>query len=123
MRTAPPAATVTQIADAYKRMATEARYRPEAPSDGFGNITMPLEELDLDAEANAYAQRWWDQEEEATFLLGCANHRDRPPMIYALEAARLCCSGGDSPRFALQLAKMAVAELEQQLAEHKRGRR
>ncbi len=44
-------------------MAREARYRPAAPSDGFGNITVPEDELDLDAEARAYAERWSREEE------------------------------------------------------------
>ena len=34
-------------------------------------------------------------------------------MILALEAARLCCSGGDSPSFARRLLQMAIDELDQ----------
>lgn len=56
--------TSQQIETAYVQMAEEARYRPAAPSDGFGHITVPLEDLDLDAEARAYA-RSWDRDEDA----------------------------------------------------------
>jgi hypothetical protein len=48
-----------QIAAAYRRMAAEARYRPAAPSDGLGGITVPVEQLGLDAEAIRYARNWW----------------------------------------------------------------
>jgi hypothetical protein len=44
---------------AYKCMANQARYRPQAPSDGFGNITLELPEINdltqLSKEANEYA--------------------------------------------------------------------
>jgi hypothetical protein len=35
-----PRNTFTQIADTYVLMA-QMKYRPGAPSDGFGNITVP----------------------------------------------------------------------------------
>jgi hypothetical protein len=100
-----------QIEAAYRAMAREARYRPAAPSDGLGNITVPEAELDLDAEARGYAERWWAEEDEGTFLIGCANWSERVAMIYAVEAARLCCGGFDSRRYALRLLQMAVREL------------
>jgi len=106
-----PAAIEQQIGRAYRRMAREARYRPAAPSDGLGNITLPEEELDLDAEARAYAANWWRCEDEHTWTLGCANYEDRPTMILALEAARLCCSGAASRPFARRLLEMALEEL------------
>lgn len=101
-----------QIEDAYRRMAIEAHYRPAAPSDGFGNIRIPLEELDLDAEAREFAEAWWRQEDSCEFLIGCANFTERKAMIYAVEAARFCCSGGDGAAFALRLLRMAIEELE-----------
>jgi hypothetical protein len=45
-----------QIADAYRRMSEQARYPPAAPSDGVENITVPSEDLDLEAEAADYAE-------------------------------------------------------------------
>jgi hypothetical protein len=102
-----------QIADAYRRMAVEARYRPAAPSDGLGNITVPVEELDLDAEARQYAEHWWEQEDDGSYVIGCANYEDRAAMIFALEAARFCCSGFGSRPFARRLLEMALGELSE----------
>lgn len=101
-----------QIADVYRRMAVEARYRPAAPSDGLGGITVPVADLDLDAEAREYAAHWWQEEEARTYAIGCANGEDRPAMILALEAARLCCTGGDGPSYARRLLTMALEELD-----------
>jgi hypothetical protein len=106
----PDADCRTQIEAAYRAMAREARYRPCAPSDGLGNITAPESELDLDAEARSYAEEWWRQEDDCTYTIGCANYPDRPAMIYALEAARLCCGFGGR-RYALRLLEMAAREL------------
>ncbi len=100
-----------QIAETYRRMAEEGRYRPMAPSDGFGNITVPVEELDLDAEARDYAVRWTREEDVAAFHIGTCNYATRPVMILAVEASRLTCSG-DADQDALTLLRMAVAEME-----------
>lgn len=100
-----------QIAAAYRRMAIEARYRPAAPSDGLGNVTLPLEELDIDAEAQRYVADWWTQENAGSFAVGCANYPLRPAMIFALEAARLCCSTEDAVPFARRLLELALEEL------------
>lgn len=105
-----PTTCRTQIENAYVRMADEARYRPQAPSDGFGNITVPLEDLDLEDEARRYAERWWREEDEGDFVIGLANYSTRPAMIFALEAARCTCSG-TADDVALRLLRMAVAEL------------
>jgi len=35
-------------------MAARAHYRPAAPSDGFGGITVPLEDLKTEAEAREW---------------------------------------------------------------------
>lgn len=99
-----------QIADTYRRMANEALYRPAAPDDGLGNITVPLESLDLNVEADAYARRWWAQEDECEFRVGCCNYPTRAATIFAVEAARLMCGANDAA--ALRLLRMAVAEVE-----------
>jgi hypothetical protein len=101
-----------QIDAVYRRMAAEAQYRPAAPSDGFGNVTKPAEELDIDAEARRYARAWTAQEDAGRFLVGCCDYRTRPATIFAIEAARLLCSGADGNRHARRLLAMAVAELE-----------
>jgi hypothetical protein len=93
-------------------MASEGRYRPAAPSDGFGNISFPLTELDLDAEAREYAERWWKEEGEGVFVVGSCDYRTPPATIFAIEAARLMCGGIDGNEPALRLLKMAVQQLE-----------
>lgn len=100
-----------QIAGAYKQMERVAHYRPQAPSDGLGNITVPLEELDLAAEALTYARRWWDEEDEGTFRVGCCNYPTRPAAIFAMEAVR--CLNAAMDDVALSLLRMAVLEVEE----------
>lgn len=107
MRTNPT--PLEQIADAYRRMADEARYRPQAPSDGLGNITVALEQLDLDEEAETYARHWWTQEDDGEFYIGCCNYPTRAATVFAIEAARCLCGAQDD--VALELLRMAVAEL------------
>jgi len=102
-----------QIADAYKLMAIEARYRPAAPSDVFGNITAPLESLDLDAEAQKYAAQWWREENVGEYFAGSPDMRMRSALIYIIEAARVLCGkrGGADPLPA-RLLRLAQTELE-----------
>lgn len=102
-----PFHAVDQIAGAYRAMAERARYRPQAPSDGFGHITVPLEELDLDAEARAYAVRWLGEERQREFWIGCPDWHTAVPMVWAVEAARLMCGGPESYEFAIALLEMA----------------
>jgi hypothetical protein len=90
-----PPTTYEQIVDTCKRMADEARYRPAAPSDGLGNITVPSEELDLEAEADKYARRWNQEEDSRDFHVGVCNFPTRPATIFAIEAARSMCGGVD----------------------------
>jgi hypothetical protein len=104
-----PEGIYRQLADAYRRMAREARYRPAAPSDGLGNIAMPPEELLLDAEAEDYARRWWRDEEDGAFTVGCCNHSTRPATVFAIEAARCLCGGADAT--ALRLLRMAAGDV------------
>lgn len=104
--------TPKQIEGAYKRMADQARYRPAAPSDGLGNITVPLASLDLDEEAKLYTRRWTEEENTGQFQVGLCDYSTRPSTIYAIEAARNLC--GVSNGTALRLLKMAVSELEAQ---------
>jgi hypothetical protein len=109
---APPTEVVEQIDRVYRLMDRTIRYRPAAPSDGFGNIACPLEELDLDAEIREYANEWWQQEDACQFLVGCANSEEREPMVLLIEAAKQCCTGFLGRDLALALAKAAVRELE-----------
>jgi hypothetical protein len=100
------------IVGAYQVMAEILHYRPAAPSDGFGNITRPLEELDLDAEARHYAARWDEQESTGEFLIGCTDYSLAPATVFVIEAARLLCSGPWSGPWARKLLEMALDEIE-----------
>lgn len=102
--------TYTQVQEIYRRMAREARYRPAAPSDGLGNITVPLGQLDLGREAAAYAEAWGREEQSLDFFLGCPSFGDRPALVFLVEAARLL--NGVERQGAAHLLRMALAELE-----------
>jgi hypothetical protein len=101
-----------QVAGAYKLMAERARYRPAAPSDGMGSITVPPEELNLERESLQYAARWWEEEDNHKFHVGCCNHSTRPATIFAIEAARLMCAGHSANKTALELLQLAVEQLK-----------
>lgn len=105
-----PRRTYQQVADTYRRMAAQARYRPAAPSDGFGTIVVPLADLDIDSEARAYAQRFIAEEDEQEFWLGCPGFGDRPALVLLVEAARALC--GTDTALAARLARMAADELD-----------
>lgn len=105
----PPSRKVAdQIAGAYRLMASRCRYRPAAPSDGFGHITVPPNELDLDAECLDYARQWWAEEDDLKFYIGCCNYDTRPATIFAIEAARNLCAGSDGDELARKLLEMAL---------------
>lgn len=99
-----------QIIDAYATMSDEARYRPAAPSDGFGNIPVPETELDIEQEQLSYARKWWKDEDSRSYWIGCPSFQHRPAMIYTIEAARLI-AGTDSER-AKVLLQMAIDEID-----------
>jgi hypothetical protein len=104
--------SLEQIRLTYKAMATNAKYRPSAPSDGLGNMPVPEAALNLEHEAYRYAEKWWASEDDRTFYVGCCDFRTRPATIFAIVAARLMCSGQGGNSYALKLLKMAVKELE-----------
>jgi|HubBroStandDraft_6_1064221.scaffolds.fasta_scaffold233742_2 hypothetical protein len=108
-----------QIKSAYREMASKALYRPSAPSDGLGNISIPKEQLNLAREAEQYAAQWWKAEDDCIFFIGCCDFGSRRATIYAIEAARNMCGGSSGNPYALKLLKMAVKELERVLAEEK----
>lgn len=106
-----PPEVLAQLEAAYRRMVEKGRYRPAAPSDGLGNITVPLAELDLDAEAREYAGEWWKQEDALNFFVGCCNFPTRPATVYAIEAARLLCGAQDDT--ARRMLELALGELSE----------
>lgn len=101
-----------QITEAYREMAEKAKYRPAAPSDGFGNITVPEKQLNLAKESEEYTRKWWDEEESLTFFTGNCDFTTRKRTIFAIEAVRNMCAGRFGDKCALKLLKMAVAEME-----------
>lgn len=102
-----------RFADAYRQMAAIG-YRPGAPSDGCGHITVPLDELDLDAEAARYARRFIVEEDTRTFWLGVTHYASNRAFVWTVEAARLMCGGAiDHPHLVPELLRMAIAEYEQ----------
>lgn len=104
--------TKEQIEDTYRRMAEEGKYRPAAPSDGFGGLLAESEEeLDLDQEAADYAKRWWEEENRGDYSIGVPSGEDRPALIFTVEAAKLICGTG-SKGHAARLLRLAADALE-----------
>jgi hypothetical protein len=102
-----------QIADTYRRMATEARHRPAIATEEMDDVTARRDQLDLDQEAKTYARQWGQEEAGREFHVGVCQDPTRPATIFAIEAARNMCAGDDE--LALELLQMAVLELEAQL--------
>jgi hypothetical protein len=113
---------VENLANAYRAMAEQAHYRPAAPSDGMGNITVPLDELDLDEEAHEYAVEWLTEEHDDTFFIGCTDFALAPATVFAIEAARNLCAGLLGVETARRLLAMALAELDAKQAEARKLR-
>jgi len=107
-----------QVEKAYRELATKARYRPGAVSDGFGGLAQGPEWLNLNQELRDYADRFWEEEQADSYHIGLPNYPTRTAMVYALETARLCCSGSDALPYAIAVAKLAVEELERVAKEH-----
>jgi hypothetical protein len=111
-----------EIGAAYRAMA-EAGYRPAAPSDGFGNITVPLPETDIDQEIRAYAERFVEEEDSDRYWAGCTHDEFLRAAVWTLEAFRLMNGGrfwGDDPRgpaLVPTLLRMAADEYERAQAE------
>jgi hypothetical protein len=102
-----------RYAEAYLNMARVAKYRPQAPGDGCGAVSLTCDEAAdperLWAEAVAYAKRFNDEENDRAFNIGCTNFSTNRACIYTIEAARCLCGGADE--VAAILLKMALEEL------------
>ena len=103
---------INQIANAYKRMASQARYRPAAPGDGMGNIIFPVQELDIEQEQYDYIKSWWATEDSGTYPAGVPDFTYRPALIFIIEAARNL--NGMSPDVARKLLTMAIQQIDQE---------
>jgi len=84
---------IPKVEDTYRLMASEARYRPAAPSDGLGNITVPIDQLDLDEEARRYALRHLTEESGQNYWIGLTGGSDVGTQPLIIEAARSLCAG------------------------------
>jgi hypothetical protein len=100
------------MAQGYRIMAEEAKYRPAAPSDGLGNITVDLDELDLVAESRAYAARWDHSEASGNFFIGVCDYTTRQTTMFAVEAARLMCAGSGTATHARKLLELALEDIK-----------
>lgn len=81
-----------QYAKGY-RMLAELNYRPAAPSDGHGNITVPDEAMDLEKEARRYADEFAAMDDAMLWDAGCTHWEFAPCAVLALEAFRLMNAG------------------------------
>jgi hypothetical protein len=101
--------------EAYLRMAEEAHYRPKAPGDGMGNVSLSAKQLAdrqrLEREAITYAQAFDAEEDERTFIIGCSEYQTNRALIFTIEAARALC--GCAPDLAIKLLTMAIDDIKQ----------
>jgi len=113
-----------RFAEAYIEMANKARFRPEAPSDGFGTALLDEAELQsesvLHEEAARYATGLAKQDDKGDFdLSGCTNFEQNRLFVYLLNAARLCFSGNvtlPTIKSLLKLANDEIASIESSIA-------
>jgi hypothetical protein len=98
---------IARYEEAY--LAMSAFYRPAAPSDGFGHITTPLEDLDLHQEARDWAIARSAETDTRSFFIGVPNYNHNRAFLYAIELARMCCSS--DTRAALRLLALLTDEL------------
>ncbi len=111
-----------RIFEAYLEMWQKARYRPQAPSDGYGHLLLSKRQLKdsrlLDEEAEKYAARFVSEEDTCIFWIGVSTFATTRALVYAVEACRLLCDiDRDSHPVALKLLTMAAAEVNQGLDE------
>lgn len=111
----PSRKTWQRLAEAYRAMASLG-YRPAAPSDGFGGITVPERELELDVEAREYGQRFLKEEDNGVYWAGCTDFRSLRAAIWALEAFRLMNAGSfGGEAIVPRLLRMAAEEYEREM--------
>ncbi len=104
-----------RMTEAYRGMASLG-YRPAAPSDGFGGITVPKRELEVDIEGREYGQRFLREEDEGLYLAGCTDFRSLRAAIWALEAFRLMNAGNFGGKTIVpRLLRMAAEEYEREM--------
>jgi hypothetical protein len=107
--------SIMRFAQTYLAMA-HAKYRPAAPSDGFGNIQLSREQYEdqqrLYQEAVKYACAFVREEDDHSFHIGCSNYSTNRAFVLCIEAARLLAGGSDGNPFAMRLLKLALKEIQ-----------
>ena len=68
----------------------DANYRPAAPCDGMGNITLTPDQYDdrgrLYREAVEYALTFSQEDDKREFRIGCSNFSTNRAFVLAIEA-------------------------------------
>jgi hypothetical protein len=112
-----------RLAEAYLMLA-ELGYRPAAPSDGFGGITVPHAELEVSIEAREYARRFVAEEDSDRYYAGCTDYTFNRAAVLALEAFRLMNGGSfwrhddeRGPKLVPALLRKAAEEYERAVRE------
>jgi hypothetical protein len=109
---------------AYVEMVRTARYRPQAPEDGFGNILLTRAELEdqsrLEAEATSYAIRFLREEDSGSWHLGYSDFSTNRAFMWAIEAARQLATGTSGRATALKLLQMAATEIARVMKDERR---
>ena len=104
-----------RLREAYIAMSKRAKYRPAAPIDGCGNITLPDEVLadpqQLGKEAAHYATEFIN--EGYRFWIAVSDFSTNRALVYTIESARNLCGGLRSIDTAIRLLEMALAEAKQ----------
>lgn len=116
-----------RLAEAYVKMAKEAKYRPAASGDGMGGIHLNAEEIAseyiLREESFDYADGFISCEDDGgRFHIGISNYESNRALVYAVEACRMMCSGFAGDAIALKLLRMAQEELGRCLSLRKSAR-
>jgi hypothetical protein len=118
---------LARFAESYRLMWTIAKYRPQAPGDGFGHIDLSRQQLAdqarLHRESVDYAIGFSKQEDTDSFMIGCSDFSTNRAFVWAIEAARVLAAGTQSNSFALKLLEMAAQEVKDELAAQRKRRR
>jgi hypothetical protein len=99
----------------------QARYRPQAPGDGMGNVHLSKEEAAdinrLAQEATAYPIAFNKEEDGDVFRIGCGDFTTNRAFVWTIEAARQLASGLDGQEVALKLLAMAIKEVTEEVSQ------
>jgi hypothetical protein len=91
-----------------------AFYRPGAPGDGLGNVSLTKDQVRdqsrLIREATEYAVQFAAEEDgDRNFYIGCSDFRTNKAFFWCIEAARLIAGAGYKD--AMRLLRMATKEI------------